>query len=189
MLLLAFAALAGRFGIELLLASFMAGSVISLVDRDGKMTHPQFHGKLLAVGYGFLIPVFFVRSGLQFDLRSLLARPAGLLDIPLFLAGLLVVRAVPSTLYVRDFGWRRAAVAGLLQATSLPFIVAATQMGTALALLQRSTATALVAAGLLSVVAFPLLALALPPGHGADEPILQGKAPHPATEADDGTRP
>lgn len=176
LLLLALAALAGRFGIELLLASFMAGSVIALIDRDGQMTHPQFHSKLQAVGYGFLIPIFFVSSGLQFDLRALLASPAGLVKIPVFLAALLVVRALPAALYVRDFGHRQSAVAGLLQATSLPFIVAATQIGIALNVLQPSTASALVAAGLLSVVIFPAAALALagPPASGEVMPVAQG---------------
>lgn len=188
LLLLAFAALAGRFGTELLLASFMAGSVISLVDRDGQMTHPQFHNKLQAVGYGFLIPVFFVSSGLQFDLRSLLGSPAGLVKIPVFLAALLIVRALPAVLYVRVFGRRQAAVAGLLQATSLPFIVAATQIGLSLSLLHRSTAATLVAAGLLSVVAFPALALGLarPPTHGDDRSETTTEAVHQrTTEASD----
>ena len=177
LLLLALAALAGRFGIELLLASFMAGSVIALIDRDGQMTHPQFHSKLQAVGYGFLIPIFFVSSGLQFDLRSLLASPSGMVKIPVFLAALLVVRGLPAVLYVRDFGRRQAAVAGLLQATSLPFIVAATQIGIALNLLQPSTAAALVAAGLLSVVVFPTaaLAVAMPPASGEVMPVAKGE--------------
>src|SRR5215471_13400702 len=112
LLLLALAALAGRFGIELLLASFMAGSVIALIDRDGQMTHPQFHSKLQAVGYGFLIPIFFVSSGLQFDLRSLLASAAGIVKIPVFLAALLVVRGLPAALYARDFGRRGWASSG-----------------------------------------------------------------------------
>ena len=177
LLLLALAALAGRFGIELLLASFMAGSVMALIDRDGQMTHPQFHSKLQAVGYGFLIPIFFVTSGLQFDLRSLLASPAGMVKIPVFLAALLVVRGLPAVLYVRDFGRRRAAVAGLLQATSLPFIVAATQIGIALNVLQPSTASALVAAGLLSVVVFPAAALAVagPPASADVMPVARGE--------------
>ncbi|HKA10608.1 MAG TPA: cation:proton antiporter [Candidatus Dormibacteraeota bacterium] len=175
LLLLALAALAGRFGIELLLASFMAGSVIALIDRDGQMTHPQFHSKLQAVGYGFLIPIFFVTSGLQFDLKSLLASAAGIVKIPVFLAALLIVRGLPAALYARDFGRRQAAVAGLLQATSLPFIVAATQIGIALNLLQPSTAAALVAAGLLSVVVFPAAALAVatPPRRGEVMPAAQ----------------
>jgi len=155
----------------------MAGSVIALIDRDGQMTHPQFHSKLQAVGYGFLIPIFFVTSGLQFDLRSLLASPAGMVKIPVFLAALLVVRGLPAVLYVRDFGRRRAAVAGLLQATSLPFIVAATQIGIALNVLQPSTASALVAAGLLSVVVFPAAALAVagPPASADVMPVARGE--------------
>jgi Kef-type K+ transport system membrane component KefB len=180
LLLLTFAALAERFGIELLLASFMAGSVVSLIDRGGELTHPQFHSKLQAVGYGFLIPVFFVASGLQFDLRSLLAGPAGLIKIPVFVAALLFVRALPAVLYVRSFGRRRAAVAGLLQATSLPFIVAATQIGLTLHLIQRSTAAALVAAGLLSVVVFPGLAMVLAKPRGispTSQPVHSDSAP------------
>jgi Kef-type K+ transport system membrane component KefB len=124
------------------------------------MTHPQLQGKLRAVGYGFLIPVFFVASGIQFDLRSL-AAPSSLAAVPVFLVALLAVRGLPAALYLPALGARRAAAAALLQATSLPFIVAATQLGVALGALGPATAAALVAAGLVSVVAFPAAALAL----------------------------
>jgi len=135
------------------------------------------------VGYGFLIPVFFVASGLQFDLRSLLASPVGLIKIPVFVAALLFVRALPAVLYVRSFGRRQAAVAGLLQATSLPFIVAATQIGLTLHLIQRSTAAALVAAGLLSVVVFPGLAMVLSKPRGIS-PSSQRLPPIPVRTTD-----
>jgi Kef-type K+ transport system membrane component KefB len=160
LLLVALAAVAARFGVELLLAAFMAGVVLRLVDRDERMTHPQLQGKLRAVGYGFLIPVFFVASGIQFDLRSL-AAPSSLAAVPVFLVALLAVRGLPAALYLPALGARRAAAAALLQATSLPFIVAATQLGVALGALGPATAAALVAAGLVSVVAFPAAALAL----------------------------
>jgi len=160
LLLVGLVALASRFGVELLLASFMAGVVLSLVDRDQMATHPQFQTKLQALGYGFLIPVFFVSSGLQFDLAALTS-PASLVKVPLFLAALLAVRGLPAILYVSAVGRRRALASGLLLATSLPFIVAATQIGLALKVIQPSTGAALVAAGLVSVVAFPVLALAL----------------------------
>jgi Kef-type K+ transport system membrane component KefB len=181
LLLLAVAALASRFGVEVLLASFMAGAVLTSIDRYGALTHPQFRGKLEAIGNGFLIPVFFVASGLQFDLRSLLAHPAGLLAIPLFLIAILVIRALPAAVYVRDLAWRHSAAAGLLQATSLPFIVAATQIGTSLGLIKPSLAAAMVAAGLLSVVAFPALALVLArqPGAGLGDNIGPNAAPTP----------
>jgi Kef-type K+ transport system membrane component KefB len=167
LLLVALVALAARFGVELLLAAFLAGAVLTLVDRD-QMSHPQLNTKLQALGYGFLIPVFFVASGIQFDLRAL-ASADSLAKVPLFVAALLAVRGLPALLYLRTLGRTQALAAGLLQATSLPFIVAATQIGLALGVVQRSTAAALVAAGLVSVVAFPVLALALlrpgrPPG-------------------------
>jgi Kef-type K+ transport system membrane component KefB len=157
LLLVALAALAARFGVELLLASFMAGAVLSLIDRD-QMSHPQFQVKLQALGYGFLIPIFFVSSGLQFDLGSLNGA-ASLSKVPIFVAALLAVRGLPAVLYTGVLGRSRAVAAGLLQATSLPFIVAAAQIGVALNVVQRSTAAALVAAGLVSVVVFPALAL------------------------------
>ena len=52
-------------------------------------------------------------------------------------------------------------VAVLMQATSLPFIVAATAVGLALDVVTPANAAALIAAGLLSVVIFPALSLVL----------------------------
>lgn len=81
--------------------------------------------------------------------------------MPVFLAALLVVRGVPALFFVPTFGLRRAVAAGLLQATSLPFVVAATQVGVELGELSPVTAAAMVSAGLLSVLIFPTLALGL----------------------------
>jgi Kef-type K+ transport system membrane component KefB len=169
-LLTGLAALAGGFGIEVLLASFLAGTIISAIDRDQEITHPQLVTKLEAVGYGFLVPAFFVASGIQFDLHSLLASPSGLARVPLFLVALLVVRGLPALLYRRQLPPREMAAAGLLQATSLPFIVAAASIGLSLGILKEATAGGLIAAGLVSVVAFPAAALALlgPPGAGSE---------------------
>jgi Kef-type K+ transport system membrane component KefB len=159
LLLIGLSALAARFGVELLLASFIAGAMLSIVDRD-QMSHPQFQTKLQALGYGFLIPVFFISSGLQFDVSSL-TNAASLAKVPIFVAALLLVRGLPAAVYLRSVSPRQALGAGLLQATSLPFLVAATQIGLVLGVIQASTAAALVAAGLVSVIAFPALALAV----------------------------
>lgn len=159
-LLVAFVALAEQFGLETILGAFLAGAVVGLVDRDAT-SHPRFRIKLDALGYGFLIPVFFVTSGLQLDLRGLVEDPAALARVALFLAALLVVRGVPALLAIRTLGARSAAAVGLLQATSLPFIVTATQIGVGTGLMAPVTAAALVCAGLLSVLIFPAVALAL----------------------------
>lgn len=161
LLLIAFVALASRFGLETILGAFLAGVVLGMVDRDPLMTHPHFRTKLEGIGYGFLIPVFFVASGLTFDIDALFSSPSTVLRVPLFLAALLAVRGLPALLYRPLVGDRGTVAAALLQATTLPFIVVATRIGVSLGLITSANAAALVAAGLLSVVLFPLLALGL----------------------------
>ena len=161
MLLVAFVALASLLGLETILGAFVAGVILRFVDGDRMMTHPQFRQKLEAVGFGVFIPVFFVTSGIRFDLAALISSPATILRAPVFLVALLLVRGVPALLYRPLVGSRRAIVAGLLQATSLSFIVAASQIGLELGLITKATGAALIAAGLLSVLIFPLLALTI----------------------------
>lgn len=159
--LLGIVALAEAFGLEVVLGAFMAGAILAAVDRDAMMSHPNFRLKLEAIGFGFLVPVFFITSGLTFDLDALLAGGDALVQLPVFVVALLVIRGIPAVLYKGEIGPRAAAAASLLQATSLPFIVAATQIGMELGVLTQSTGAALVAAGLLSVLIFPLAALSV----------------------------
>jgi Kef-type K+ transport system membrane component KefB len=161
LLLVGFVVLASVFGLEVILGAFIGGVILRLIDADRMMTHPEFHQKLEAVGFGVFIPIFFVATGLSFDLPALFASPATILRVPIFLLALLVVRGVPAILYRPLVGKRRTVVAALLQATSLSFIVAAAQIGMQLGLITRATGAALIAAGILSVVIFPLLALTI----------------------------
>ncbi len=164
--------LAEHFGLETILGAFIAGAVVGVIDRDQAMTHPLFRVKLEAVGYGFLVPVFFVASGVAFDLDALLDDPATLVLVPVFLACLLLVRGLPAVLYRPVTGSRGAWAAGLLQATSLPFIVAATMIGVELDAIGPGTAAAFVAAGLVSALVFPAVATAL---------LGRGTTPSPPT--------
>jgi Kef-type K+ transport system membrane component KefB len=164
--------LAEHFGLETILGAFIAGAVVGVIDRDEAMTHPQFRVKLEAIGYGFLVPVFFVSSGVVFDLDALLDDPSTLALVPVFLVCLLVVRGIPALIYRPISGSRGAVAAGLLQATSLPFIVAATMIGVDLGSIDPGTAAAFVAAGLLSALLFPALAVALLGRSTVDEPVV-----------------
>jgi Kef-type K+ transport system membrane component KefB len=176
LMLIAFVAIAGRFGLETILGAFLAGVVLGMVDHDAMMTHPHFRTKLEGIGYGFLIPIFFVSSGLTFDLDALFSSPTTILRTPLFLLALLAVRGIPALLYRPVVGNRRTAAAALLQATSLPFIVVAARIGVSLGLISAANAAALVAAGLLSVLIFPVVALGLLRGSEADG-VETGPAP------------
>jgi Kef-type K+ transport system membrane component KefB len=159
-LLVAFVALAEAFGLESILGAFLAGVLVGVLDRDSS-SHPHFRLKLEAIGYGFLIPVFFVTSGIRLDLTGLLDDPAALARVPLFLAALLAARGLPALLYLRRFDRRSVLAAALLQATSLPFVITATQIGVLTGIMSPVTAAALVCAGLLSVLFFPAAAVAL----------------------------
>jgi Kef-type K+ transport system membrane component KefB len=158
-LLVGSVALAERFGLESILGAFIAGAILSVLDRDAMMTHPLFRVKLEAIGFGFLVPVFFISSGVRFDLHALFSSASTVARVPIFLVALLVVRAVPALLYRPMLDRRRVAAAGLLQATSLTFVVAAAQIGMDLGVIGAATGAALIAAGLLSVLVFPLVAL------------------------------
>jgi Kef-type K+ transport system membrane component KefB len=161
LLLVGLVAVAQLFGLEVLLGAFFAGAILKLLDRDEMMTHTNFHTKLQAVGFGVFIPFFFVTSGMQLDVGALLSGGSALALVPVFLVALLLVRGLPAVLYRPMVGERGALTAGILQATSLPFIVAATGIGMDLGILSAAVGAAMVVAGLLSVVLFPLAALTI----------------------------
>ena len=161
LLLVVFAVLADRLGLEAILGAFLAGAILKLLDRDQMLTHPQFRQKLEAVGYGVFVPVFFVATGVRFNLNALFASATTVARVPIFLAALLLARGIPVLLYKSLAGRRQRFAAALLQATSISLLVVASQIGVQLDLIRPAASAALIAAGLLSVILFPLTALTL----------------------------
>jgi Kef-type K+ transport system membrane component KefB len=189
-ILLAFAGLAHAFGVDALLGAFVGGVVLNVADSDDRPTQDRYQGKLRAIGYGFLVPVFFVGTGIQFDVRSLLASASSLVLLPALLVGILLARVAPALLYRRRLGTRPAVAAGFLQATTLTFPVVVAEVGRSLDLLSAATSAALVGAALLSVLLFPAAALALrpwspattaPAGEPAEPGPVAGRAAHAST--------
>jgi Kef-type K+ transport system membrane component KefB len=160
-LLVVFVVLASKFGLEAILGAFLAGALLKFVDRDQAMTHPQFRQKLEAAGFGIFIPFFFVTSGVRYDAGALFAHGSTVARVPLFLGILLLVRGAPALLYRRLATGREVAAGALLQSTSVGFLVVASQIGQDMGLISAANAAAVVAAGLLSVLLFPLGALAI----------------------------
>lgn len=152
--------LADLFDLNLLLGAFAAGAVVGLVARGPEAE--SFRHKIDALGFGFLIPIFFVVSGTQIDVAALFANTDSLVRVPLFLLLLFVVRGAPSLLY-RSLGLRHRLRLALFSATSLPLVVVITGIGTATGRMLPANAAALVGAAILSVLIFPLIALLLGP--------------------------
>jgi Kef-type K+ transport system membrane component KefB len=152
--------LAAELGLDVILGAFAAGVVVGMVARgeDAEV----FHVKLDAIGFGFFIPIFFIATGMGFDLDALLDDPASLLLVPIFAALFLLVRGAPAwLLYRRSLPRTDLPPLALLSATALPLIVAITEVGTEGGHMDEQEAVALVGAGMLSVLAFPLVALAI----------------------------
>jgi Kef-type K+ transport system membrane component KefB len=167
-------AAASQFGLEAVLGAFLAGCILKLTDRDGAMTHSGFHHKLEAVGFGAFIPFFWVASGLRFDIDALFSSGSTLAMVPIFLAALLVARGLPALVLRRELGRGQLLPGALLSATSVSFIVVATSIGVDLGAIGEGTAAAFVAAGILSVIVFPLASLVLLKRAQAPAPALVG---------------
>ena len=150
-------------GLDMLLGAFAAG-VLARVLLSGARAEDakQVEGKLEAVAFGFVVPIFFLVTGVNFDLRGLLADPRSLVLLPIFVLMLLVVRGLPGMLAIPpgSTGRDRSALT-LFSATGLPIIVAVTGIGLQEHELMQGTASALVGAGMLSVLLFPAIALLL----------------------------
>ena len=176
-LLLALLVLSEELKFDAILGAFMAGALIAaLTDPDREADLGHLRHKLDGIGFGLFVPVFFVTTGLTFPVNQLFSDASALIRVPVFLALLLAVRGIPALLLRSDSTRRETAAAGLLQATSLSFIVVATQIGVQLHELRPVNAASLVAAGMLSVLIFPAIALALLKEPGADEPQARPRA-------------
>ncbi|WP_341978185.1 cation:proton antiporter [Microbacterium sp. LWO13-1.2] len=183
--LLLIAALVGlsvMFDLDMLLGAFVAGAIWHIImARAPKDDAAAVESKVEAVAFGFLVPIFFLYTGVNFDLAALLASPAALGLVPLFLVALLVIRGSAAQLSApRGMNVRDRAALGMLAATGLPIIVAVTAIGVERGMLDSGTAAALVGAGMLSVLIYPLIAMML---RGDRERVV---GPRPADERPQG---
>ncbi|MEQ6176610.1 cation:proton antiporter [Bifidobacterium breve] len=149
--------LAFLFQLDVVLGAFAAGFILRFVTPNGNHT---LNLKLEGVGYGFLIPVFFVVSGASIDVKAVVANPALLIT---FIIMLLLVRAVPifvaTTLdhRVNPLDPQDKLTVSLYCTTALPLIVAVTSLAVQGGTMHQTTASTLVAAGAVTVFLMPLL--------------------------------
>ncbi|MFP3992271.1 cation:proton antiporter [Streptomyces sp. E11-3] len=150
-------------GLDVLLGAFAAGMITRLVLHGAAPeSADEVLGKIEGMGFGFLVPLFFIVTGIEFDLKALLDGGRALLLLPAFLLLFLVVRGLPVWfLAPRDLGVRDRRALTLYASTALPLVVAITALGLDDGALESGEAAALVGAGMVSVLVFPLLALKL----------------------------
>lgn len=156
--------IAFRFDLDVLLGAFAAGMIARLFlgadEGDGVDHLHEVQTRLESLGFGFFIPLFFVVSGMKFDLGAL-GSAGTLLKVPMFLALFLLVRGLPALLARSELSRNDTMGLAFLQSAQLPLVVVITGLGVADGLMQPDNAAAMVGAGLLSVVLFPIIGLAI----------------------------
>jgi Kef-type K+ transport system membrane component KefB len=158
-LLFALLAFASRFGLDVVLGAMLAGIVLRIWTRRLNLNTEHLERKFDTVGYGIFIPIFFISSGMTIDLTAIIHSPLRLLVL---LALLLIVRGLPSLLvYRNDLVLRERVEMTFITATSLPLLIALAEIGEQDGVMLPATAAALVGAGVLSVLIYPLIAVGL----------------------------
>ena len=179
LLLFGLVVIAADLGLDVILGAFAAGVILRLLMQGREAV--LFESKLDAVGFGLLIPFFFVTSGMQLDVEALASSGRALVELPVFLAMFLLVRGLPvMVLYRKVLSLAERRALALLSATQLPLVVAITTIGVEAGHMRTSTAAALVGAGALSVLLYPALALSLVRDRGPSGPA-PAPAPVPAS--------
>lgn len=153
-MMLCFAAIAVILRVEQILATFIAGVICSYAFRGQHIVTR----KLITLGQGFLLPIFFITAGMGVSIASLL-HGAVLLRIGLLLAILAVSRLVcmPLLVFV-GMSWRQAIPGALLLSAPLTLLVAIAQVGISLGAFTRQMQSVTLGVAVIGAVLFPLLA-------------------------------
>jgi len=161
-LMLAFVALSETLGSEIILGAFLAGAIVGLVRTtdDTELAH-----QLEAIGFGFFIPIFFVKVGVDFNLPLLLASSRAVLLLPLLVLAAILVKILPALTFTLNFSLREAFAAGALLSARLSLIIAAADIGKRLGVIGEATNAAIILVAIATVTGAPLIFLRLMPGH------------------------
>lgn len=156
----ALVALSAWLEVDILLGAFTAGIIWQILIRDAsEEIQEAVESKIEGLAFGFLIPIFFIVTGITFDLDALLEKPWTLALVPLVTLALFLIRGLPSALAAPEGSDRRTTLSvALMGATGLPIIIVATSTGVAEGYISATAAAVLVGGGMLSVLLFPATA-------------------------------
>ncbi|MHC1635260.1 MAG: cation:proton antiporter [Candidatus Methanospirareceae archaeon] len=148
-LLLVFVVLAEVAGVEAILGAFLAGVMLSLLFRGGTILEQ----KLYSIGYGFLIPIFFINVGIKFDPGALVRE--GIYIFPMLILIALIVKIVPSLVFLRKYSMRESVSAGVLLSSRLSLIIALAAVGMELGLIDEAISSAITLVAIITSIVCP----------------------------------
>lgn len=146
-------AISQAVGAEIAFGSFIAGVMFSLV--SGRMRE-DLKNKIDIIGYGFLVPIFFIEIGVHIDIRNMFKTPALLFMIPVLLIVFFVIKLIPSLLLSPAYGLRRAVSSSFLLSAQLSLMIVGLQIAESLDVISEATYSLFLFATLISCLLFPL---------------------------------
>ncbi|TCO74947.1 monovalent cation:proton antiporter family protein [Marinisporobacter balticus] len=153
-LILIFIALAQSLGTEIILGTFLAGLIVSLLDEGD---HSDLSVKLDAIGYGFFIPIFFIMVGANFDIRSVINNPKSIYLLPALLVAVYAVKIIPAFILKMKFSLKASLSAGFLLSSRLSLIIATSAIGLKLNIISKETNGTIILVAILTCTVSPLL--------------------------------
>lgn len=151
-LIFALVTFAEQIGAESILGAFLAGAVMKLL-RPKEDTQE----KLSSMGYGFFIPIFFIVTGVNLNLRTLFADPKSLIMIVVFLVAFVISKGIVYFVFKPRFGKRLAMAASVLTATTITLVLPILEVGKSLKLISSTQAGAITLAAIVTCLACPTL--------------------------------
>lgn len=152
-LILVFLVLSSTLGVETIVGAFLAGAIVSLLDER----HSILSSKLNSIGYGFLLPIFFVNVGMKFNFGRLSVGWAFVLILMLFLVTMYLNKLIPAAIFYRSFPFRQRMAGGVLLSARLSLVIAAAQISVTSKTMSESIANGLILLAIISSFVSPSL--------------------------------
>lgn len=153
-LMLIFLVLAESIGVEMILGAFLAGVVVSLISQNRR---EEIYHKLDAIGFGFLIPMFFILVGVTFDLNILIHNPKALLFVPILFILTYLVKGTPALLLRLFFPWKKTIAGSILLTTQMSVTIAAAAIGLQVGAISPEVNATIVLVAILTSITSPIL--------------------------------
>ncbi|MEN8906804.1 MAG: cation:proton antiporter, partial [Clostridiales bacterium] len=152
-LVLIFVKVAEIAEVEIILGAFLAGVLFSVFfDKFRTEIAP----KLDAIGYGFLIPIFFIMVGARIDLRTVLNKES-LVIVPLFILIAYAVKIIPVLIIKKYFTWKETIGTGFLISSRLSLIIAISIIALDLNVIDESMYSTFVIIAVITCICSPLV--------------------------------
>lgn len=151
-LIMTLVAIAESVGAENVLGAFLAGMVMKLL-----RPREETQDKLISLGYGFFVPIFFIMTGVNINLKGMVQDPKALALIPLLLFGFLLAKAVLVPILNIRFKRTNAYAGAFLIGTTITLVIPALTIGRNLGIVSATQSDAFTLAALITCILDPII--------------------------------